>query len=581
MADCAGAAWLPAKPAAAVAAVLLLLTATLWQVAEADNNILEQVVKPLPTSLDNDLASINTPNNRNNNPSLCPVWPMPKRCSCGTSSIAIAPNFQFTHPAFPSPFLQAAIQRYAGLMFDATPLGLTATVIKSVPSLQQLRLSINSHNETLTLGTDESYTLNIGVNGSAALRAKTVYGLLRGLETFSQLVSYDYDRKGYYVSSLPIEIEDAPRFVHRGLLIDTARHYLPKAAIKKILDSMSYAKLVHTFVACLLRDKSVTGLQRQGNCLHWHMIDTQSFPLETKRAPKLWDGAWSKHERYTTHDVTELLRYAQQRGIRVVPEFDMPGHAASWGVGYPETWPSEDCREPLDPSKNATWELITSILRDAGDHFTDSCVHLGGDEVDTSCWSNSKHIQQWLSDQVLDEEGAYKRFVSYAANRTAALGRTPIFWEEVFNLFGDSLHPSTIVHVWFDRTTLPKAVQAGYRSLLSHGWYLDHLQETIEQFYLNEPHHGIDAANHQFILGGEVCMWGETADASDIEQTIWPRAAAAAERLWSPRSVNDIATALPRLERFRCMLLKRGVAAAPVHVNVARQAPPGPGSCTQ
>ena len=166
-------------------------------------------------------------------------------------------------------------------------------------------------------------------DASATLSASTVYGALRGLETLSQLVSFDFDTRAYEISGAPWAIKDAPRFQHRGLMVDTARHFLPLATLRRAVDSMAYAKL---------------------NVLHWHMVDTQSFPFEVAAAPELWtEGAFSAGERYLQEDVSALVEYARARGIRVVVEFDVPGHAASWCKGRPDVCPaSPTCLEPLN-----------------------------------------------------------------------------------------------------------------------------------------------------------------------------------------------------------------------------------------
>ena len=177
------------------------------------------------------------------------------------------------------------------------------------------------------LGTDESYTLSIST--TAELHAKTVYGALRGLETFSQLVQFDFETETYQIASCPISISDAPRFPHRGLMIDTARHFEPLSAIRGIIDSLPFAKI---------------------NVLHWHLVDTQSFPFHSESNPKLWDGAYDAQSRYTHGDIEAIVEYARLRGVRVMPEFDMPGHAQSWCVGYPELCPSKACKTPLDVS---------------------------------------------------------------------------------------------------------------------------------------------------------------------------------------------------------------------------------------
>jgi hexosaminidase len=152
----------------------------------------------------------------------------------------------------------------------------------------------------------------------------------------------------------------------------------------------------------------------------------------------------------------------------------------------------------------------------------------------------------------------------------------------VFLHFGSKLDNNTIIHIWLDHATLAKVVAAGYRGILSNSdvWYLDHLTVPWQSFYANEPYEGItDPTQQALVLGGEVCMWGETVDTSDIFNTIWPRAAAAAERLWSPGDVTDTNAALLRLERFRCLLNQRGIDANGVMAVNGRDAPYGPGGC--
>merc|ERR1719345_196339 len=124
-------------------------------------------------------------------------------------------------------------------------------------------------------------------------------------------------------------------------MIDTARHFETLASIRTMIDSLTYAKL---------------------NVLHWHMSDTQSYPFQSKTYPKLWDGAWSEQERYIQADIADVVEYARLRGVRVLVEFDMPGHAGSWCKGYPEVCPSSSCTQPLNVARNATFDFITDLL---------------------------------------------------------------------------------------------------------------------------------------------------------------------------------------------------------------------------
>ncbi|KAJ1435506.1 Glycoside hydrolase family 20, catalytic domain [Sesbania bispinosa] len=387
--------------------------------------------------------------------------------------------------------------------------------------------------------------------GKSPIEANTVYGALRGLETFSQLCSFDYTTKTVQIYKAPWSIQDKPRFAYRGLLLDTSRHYLPI-----------------------------------NNVLHWHIIDEESFPLEVPTYPNLWKGSYTKWERYTVEDAYEIVNFAKMRGINVMAEVDVPGHAESWGAGYPDLWPSPSCREPLDVSKTFTFDVISGILTDMRKIFPFELFHLGGDEVNTDCWSKTPHIKEWLQTHNMTAKDAYQYFVLKAQEIALSKNWSPVNWEETFNTFPTKLHPKTVVHNWLGPGVCPKVVAKGFRCIFSNQgvWYLDHLDVPWDEVYTAEPLEGIhNASEQQLVLGGEVCMWGETADTSDVQQTIWPRAAAAAERLWSQRdstsTKNVTLTALPRLQYFRCLLNKRGVPAAPVTNYYARKAPIGPGSC--
>jgi len=393
--------------------------------------------------------------------------------------------------------------------------------------------------------------------------------VLRGLETFSQLALFDFDLGRYLIGNAPWTIEDDARFPHRGLMIDTSRHFQPLAAIRGVIDSLPYTKL---------------------NVLHWHMSDSQSFPFESKTRPKLWDAAYSPQQRYTQADVAAVIEYARLRAVRVMVEFDMPGHAGSWCKGYPEVCPSPDCGQPLNPANPATFELIDALLGECTGReqnkglFPEHLIHLGGDEVKTKCWTKTPSVAKWLNASNLTAQGAYGYFVNKTAHLAIKMGRRPIQWNEVFINFGAALPKESIVHAWNCRQCVKDAVRMGYNAINSQGWYLDHLKTGWEAMYTNDPVKGVnDTDQEKLVLGGQGEMWGETVDASDIEQTLWPRLAAVGEQLWSPQDVTmastSIASAYPRLKAFRCLLNRRGVKAAPTNNGGAREAPAGPGSC--
>lgn len=506
-----------------------------------------------------------------------PIWPMPASVEDGTNehyTLAVPKDLAVAvigHYPNSSAILHSGISRFLKtihLLHDQIEMvedGLTSKAAGTLSFLRGLRVSVESWDDQLKFGIDESYELKVpdpDTPNYAYLKAKNVYGALYGLETLSQLCLLDFTRRKVIVRMAPWTIIDQPRFSYRGLLIDTARHFQPLEMIKKVIDAMAYSKL---------------------NVLHWHVVDTQSFPLEIPSLPKLWNGAYSPSERYTMNDAHEIVEYARMRGINVLAEIDVPGHARSWGIGYPSLWPSYICREPLDVSNEFTFKVIDAILSDFSKVFKFKFIHLGGDEVDTSCWSNTPHITKWLAKMGLNTSEAYKYFVLRAQKIALSHGYQPINWEETFNNFGGDLSPKTVVHNWLGPGVAPKVVEKGLRCIVSNqdSWYLDHLQITWEEFYLNEPLVNITNPEQQkLLIGGEVCMWGETVDASDIEQTIWPRAAAAAERLWTPydKIAKDPSEVVYRLANFRCLLNQRGISAAPLF-QAGRGSPIDPGSC--
>ncbi|XP_027184788.1 beta-hexosaminidase 1 [Coffea eugenioides] len=503
--------------------------------------------------------------------SLTLLWPLPAQYTFGNQTLTVDPNLSLvlSGNGGASGIVKEAVQRYKDLIFKhSSKVPSTSGVVYDI---QKLSIIVQSDNEELQLGVDESYSLLVGKNdehsiiGEATIEANSVYGALRGLETLSQLCVFDYGAKTVLVSKAPWFIQDKPRFEYRGLSLDTSRHYYPIDVIKQVIESMSYAKL---------------------NVLHWHIIDEESFPLEVPRYPKLWKGAYSKWERYTVEDAQEIVSYAKMRGINVMAEVDVPGHAESWGKGYPDLWPSPSCTEPLDISKNFTFDVISGILAGMREIFPFKFFHLGGDEVNTDCWKSTPHVKQWLQDHNMTVKDGYQYFVLKAQEIALSLNWTPVNWEETFNTFPSKLNPQTVVHNWLGPGVCPKAVAKGFRCIFSNQgvWYLDHLDVPWNETYYAEPLEGIkDASEQRLVLGGEVCMWSETADTSDVQQTIWPRAAAAAERLWSDREATSApdtkSSALNRLEYFRCLLNRRGVAAAPVRNQYARRPPIGAGSC--
>lgn len=373
---------------------------------------------------------------------------------------------------------------------------------------------------------NESYMLSISeMSTTAKLVADSVWGILRGLETFSQLISPAGDG-----SNLKIKcqvIVDRPKLRHRGLLLDTSRHYLPLSDILLTLDAMSYNKL---------------------NVLHWHIVDDNSFPYQSSKYPNLSaKGAYHPSMVYTLNDIQKIVDYARLRGIRVMPEFDTPGHTRSWGLAYPDLLTT--CYDnkgkasgklgPMNPTNQNVYEFLRHLFAEIVQVFPDQYVHLGGDEVPFSCWKSNPEINDYMKARNMTGNFALLEgeYIAKLLQITDSLEANTIVWQEVFDN-GVKMPTNTVVHVWTGNwpKEMEAATKEGHPVLLSTCWYLDHIAEGGDwrKFYRCDPMAFAGASNvTHLILGGEACMWGEFVDKNNVHSRIWPRASAAAERLWS------------------------------------------------
>lgn len=441
--------------------------------------------------------------------------------------------------------VSAAVGRYSKLCLRPSSL---ARGTKGDHELKVLRISVPSLQRNPELATaSEHYNLTVSFP-AATLYADSGVGVLRGLETFCQLIQGG--------SVLQATIVDYPRFSFRGVLIDTSRHFLPLDLIREHIDAMQYNKM---------------------NILQWHIVDDQSFPYESQVFPLLSRGAWSQEEKYTIQDIKDIVEFARLRGVRVVPEFDTPGHTQSWGIGYPElrTQCADGSTGPLRADLPGTYHFLNKLFQEVAEVFPDPFVHLGGDEVNFDCWVSNKEVSKFLNSSGLDAAGLENLYEQRLLAIVGDLGKSYIVWQEIFNN-AVKVKPDTIIDVWkgFDAVTLQQATMANLSVVLSGGWYLDHLDNDAWAFYSQEPTSfpgGDEAERLGRLLGGKACMWGEHVDSSNFIPRVWPRASAVAERLWSSKDVVNPTTAAPRLAEFRCRLLARGIGAEPL----------APGSCRE
>ena len=398
---------------------------------------------------------------------------------------------------------------------------------------------------------EERYSLRVTPMG-VSITAPTSLGVLRALATLEQLPITE--KKQRYLPE--VDIVDQPRFAWRGLLIDAARHFMPVAVIKRNLDGMAAVKL---------------------NVLHWHLTDDQGFRIESKVFPRLQQVGSDDGLYYTQAEVREVLAYAAARGIRVVPEFDVPSHSTSWIVAYPRLKSNDSTYAPydrwrttnvaIDPTRETTYTFLDSLLTEMTGLFPDPYFHAGGDENDGRNWRRTPRIVAYMrahgmvkaDGQAVDKH----KLQTYFNRRVLALlqkrGKTMIGWDEIL---GPDLPQETVIQSWRGPKSLNDAVKLGHPALLSAGYYLD-LNLSAASSYAADPipaDSPLTPAEQKLVLGGETAMWAEFADSTILDSRIWPRAAAVAERLWSPRAATqDVAEMYRRLPAISAQLETLGL----------------------
>jgi hexosaminidase len=459
------------------------------------------------------------------------LMPMPAKVQPSNGRLVIDTNFSVSIAGHHEPRLDRAVELFLIQLRRQTgmpPIDMKVTDSATATLVIQAAAGTKDVQE---LGEDESYRLEVSSTG-ARLNAATTLGVMRGLETFLQLEQTTSE--GFAVPA--ISIEDTPRFPWRGLMIDVGRHFTPLDVLKRNLDGMAAVKL---------------------NVFHWHLSENQGFRVESKKFPKLQemgsDGLY-----YTQDEVRDLIAYARERGIRVVPEFDMPGHATAWFAGYPElasgTGPYQIERKwgvfdpAMDPTREETYKFLDTLIGEMASLFPDQFFHIGGDEVNGKEWDANPKIQAFMHAYGLKDNNDLQAYFNQRVQRIVAKhGKTMLGWDEILR---PDLPKSIVIQSWRGPDSLAQAAKQGYRGLLSSGFYVD-LMWSAERHYATEPLSGAAAGltpeERKRILGGEACMWAEYVSPESIDSRIWPRTAAIAERLWSPQDVRDVNSMYQRL----------------------------------
>jgi hexosaminidase len=447
--------------------------------------------------------------------------PQPTEMTIGTGSLPLDSTFAVEVPGATDARLTDAIDRAVRRIERTTGLRHAG---RGVAGTTKLIVKVDHPSQPVqSLDEEESYSLRV-TSAGAEIDAPTEVGAMHGLETLIQLVQPNGNR--YAIPA--VTIRDTPRFPWRGLMVDSGRHFQPVAVIERTLDGMAAVKL---------------------NVFHWHLTEDQGFRIESEIYPKLTakgsDGLF-----YTQQDAKHIVAYARARGIRVVPEFEMPGHSAAWLIAYPElasgTTPDEIRREfgvstyAIDPTRDATYVFIGRFLKEMSTIFPDAYVHIGGDESPAPDWKTNPRIVAFMKAHDLKDNDALQVYFNTRILKIiAGLHKHMMGWDEVL---APGLPKDVVVQSWRGEESLAKGAKLGYTGVLSAPYYLDGMRSAAVH-YLADPlpsSSDLTPDQRKLILGGEVCMWGEHIDAHTIDSRIWPRTAAIAERFWSPANVRDV-----------------------------------------
>ncbi|RVX69873.1 hypothetical protein B0A52_05707 [Exophiala mesophila] len=478
--------------------------------------------------------------------------------------------------------------------FEAFPTATAAPsrVKRQNSYLGQIDLTIEDLEADLELGVDESYTLDITSSSTSVnITAATVWGALHAFTTLQQLIISD--GHGGLLIEQPVSIADHPNYSHRGILIDTGRNFISLNKIQEQIDGLALSKL---------------------NVLHWHLVDSQSWPVQIDAYPEMVKGAYSTKEIYSHDDIRGIIAYARARGVRVIPEIDMPGHtSAGWTDIDPDIvtcanswWSNDDWAlhtavEPnpgqLDVLNNKTYEVVANVYHELSTIFTDNVFHIGGDEVHSNCFNFSSLTREWFA---ANESRSYNELLQLWMDKSLPIfnsvpDRRLMMWEDIVLATDHATNVSKdiILQSWNNGLT-------NIQNLTSQGY--DVVVSSADFFYLdcgfggwvpNDPRYNVQAnpnatgpptfnylgfggswcapyktwqriydydftlnltdSEKSHILGAEAPLWSEQVDDTVISSKIWPRAAALAELVWSGN--RDPATGIKRTTQLTQRIL--------------------------
>ena len=458
-----------------------------------------------------------------NYPAYQNLMPQPRSLTLHESRFVLDSLFQVTIPEASSKRVQIAATKFIRRLTNRTGLFVKYGFPVSKKNNPQAAIEVHYKKKgDLRLYEDESYQIDIS-SKRIFIKANTDIGVIYAFETLLQLL--DNDKDTYFFQNL--SIKDKPVFTWRGLMIDVSRHFEPISVIKRNLDAMVVAKM---------------------NTFHWHLSDDQGFRIEIKKYPQLTEKA-SDGLFYTQEQIKDIVQYADDRGIRVIPEIDVPGHATALLTAIPEIASIKKTYQlqrhagvfdpTLDPTNPETYEVLDNIFKELSSLFPFEYIHIGGDENEGKQWDANPDIQSFMKQKGIKSNHELQTYFNIKLQNILKKYRKKLMgWQEIMT---DQMPKSALIHVWFGRAgeSLKKTVKKSYYAVLSNGFYIDLLLPAATHYRTQLYPEGLTDEEKHRILGGETTMWNELVTPVTIDSRIWPRTLAIGERLWlNPQKVD-------------------------------------------
>lgn len=495
------------------------------------------------------------------------LMPWPQKIEMKSGTFILDKNFKVNIKGQPDTRIFEAATHFLRRLDGRTGLFLEQGFVTKENEFPTASLQINCAKAGKTgLYEDESYQLEIQSTG-ITINATSDLGAIHALETVLQLLQNN--ESSFYFPM--VSITDFPRFTWRGLMIDAARHFQPVDVIKRNLDAMAAVKM---------------------NVFHWHLVDDQGWRIEMKKHPRFTELA-SDGDYYTQEEIKDIVKYADQRGIMVIPEIDVPGHATAILTAYPEigskvvnsnanslenktqtsTVASYSLERnsgiftpTLDPSNPRTYELLSEIFDEVCPLFSGRYFHIGGDENEGKDWDANPKIQAFMKKNKLANNHELQTYFTMQLIPMLKKHQKELMgWEEIMT---KNMSKEAVIHSWrgpneglLSGQSLVIAAKNGYKTVLSNGYYID-LMQSVADHYLNDPiakSTVLTSEERARILGGEAVMWSELVTPLTIDSRIWPRTAAIAERLWSDAAITDLSSLRKRLKTVSFRLEELGI----------------------